>query len=120
MSDMRMAMAALKKDLRIMRTHELPNSRILRQAITAGFLEQKDSGDARSPIQRFKELNCSKWSRYSKPADENGAKSLELLEPVEHLEPSPFNGLNPSTLLRTSSAHPSMNSGCTGEPNRSW
>jgi len=80
MSDMRMATAALKKGI----TNHA-NSRILRQAITAGFLEQKDSGDARSPFQRFKELNRSKWSRYSKPADENGAKRLEILEPVEHL-----------------------------------
>jgi hypothetical protein len=78
---MRIATAALKKDIRIMRTPEL------KQAITAGFLEQKDSGDARSPFQRFKELNRSKWSRCSKPVDENGAKRLELLEPLEHLEP---------------------------------
>jgi len=39
---------------------------------------------------RFNDLkNRSKCSRCSKPADENGAKRLELLEPLEHLKPSP-------------------------------
>jgi hypothetical protein len=49
------------------------------------FWNKKIQGDARSPFQRFKELNRSKCS---KPADENGAKRLELLEPLEHLEPN--------------------------------
>ena len=64
------------------------NSRILRQASTAGFLEQKIRAmrDRRSTIQR---TDRSKCSRCFKPADENGGKRLELLEPLKHLEPNP-------------------------------
>ena len=79
----------MKKEIRIMRTPE--DARKLSQQVP---LNKKIHSDARSPFQRFKELNRSKCSRCSKPADENGAKRLELLEPLEHLEPSPFNGLN--------------------------
>jgi hypothetical protein len=83
---MRIATTALKKDIRIMRTPE-DASKLSQQV----FWNKKIQGDARSPFQRFKELNRSKCSRCSKPADENGAKRLELLEP---LEPNRFNDLN--------------------------
>jgi hypothetical protein len=49
---MRIATAALKKDIRIMGTPE-GSSKLSQQV----FWNKKIQGDARSPIQRFKELN---------------------------------------------------------------
>jgi hypothetical protein len=86
---MRIATAALKKDIRIMRTPE-DSSKLSEQVLW----NKKIQGDTPSPFERFKELNRSKCFRCSKPADENGAKRLELLEPLEPLEPSPLNALN--------------------------